>query len=76
MYKLSDEEEKTVAYYCPKHKKFLNPKRFYHEFDLKLEIEKLMAELECGCSVWVASVERDPVVLDWYDSLEKHGITP
>lgn len=63
--------EKSAAYFCEKHKGFYNVKKTFHKFDFKDEVEKLMAELECGCTLWIATVERDKQVLEWYKSLEK-----
>ena len=66
-------KDHSIAYYCEKHGGFWKVKRTFHEFDFKLDIEKLMAELECGCNIWIATVERDSVVLQWYRSLESES---
>jgi hypothetical protein len=62
--------ERFTAYYCEKHKRFQPVKRTFHEFDLKFDLEKLMAELNCGCKLWIATVERDPAVLAYLSNVE------
>jgi len=52
----------NTAYYCEKHNGFFRVKETYHKFDFKIECEKLMAKLECGCELWIATVERSTKV--------------
>jgi hypothetical protein len=62
-----ENENRTIirSIYCKSHGGFHSVKRTFHEFDSKLELEKLMAELDCGCTVWMATIERDPEVLKY-----------
>ena len=50
--------------YCEKHKKFSKVKKHIHEPDLKLDIMKIVAILECGCKLWIASAETNPEWLE------------
>lgn len=45
------------AYYCEKHKDFKKVEEVIHEPDLKLNLMKVVAVLECGCKIWVATAD-------------------
>jgi hypothetical protein len=59
MAKAREYRVEDFAYYCMTHKKFSKPTRLYLRLDRTLGITQLMAELECGCSVWIASAEKE-----------------
>lgn len=53
-------DERKASYYCEKHRRFSGVKDYIHEADFKLDLMKLVAVLECGCKIWVATVEINP----------------
>jgi len=55
-------EKMIKEIYCREHKDFKAIKGVAYKFDFDLNFVKLVAILECGCEVWVATSEKEAEV--------------